>query len=306
MSGRMKNISIGMTAEQKELKTQARKARIKAFQEGWHRFSQNKATLVSLIVIAFLILIAVFAPILTPYKFDAIDPLNAHMGPSLAHPFGTDLIGRDLLTRVLYGTRYSLAIAFVAQGTGIVLGISLGAVAGYFDGILSDFIMRFCDIFQAIPATLLAIVVSQALGAGFFSTVIALAVTTVPVTCRIVRALILQIKNQEFIEAGRAIDCSDGRLIFKHILPNIIPQVIISFTSGLSGKIIESASLSYLGLGIQPPTPEWGALLTDGKSYLRYYPHLVIAPGVFIMTAALAFNLVGDGLRDALDPKLRD
>ncbi len=298
--------AINIQNEQKEMRREAQRSRIKALKEGWYRFSQNKATLVSMIVIILFVLIAIFAPALTPYDFDAIDPLNAHKGPSLAHPFGTDLIGRDLLTRVLYGTRYSLAIAFVSQGVGIIAGILLGAVSGYFEGILSDVIMRFCDIFQAIPATLMAIVVSQALGASFFSTVIALAVTTVPVTCRIVRALILQIRNQEFIEAGRAIDCSDSRLIFAHILPNIVPQVIISFTSGLSGKIIESASLSFLGLGIQPPTPEWGALLTDGKSYLRYYPHLVVAPGIFIIIAALAFNLVGDGLRDALDPKLRD
>ncbi|MCD7835012.1 MAG: ABC transporter permease [Lachnospiraceae bacterium] len=297
-----------MTAnfDKNELKKEARKSRAKAFQEGWYRFSQNKATLVSMIVIILLVLIAIFAPVLTPYSYDAIDPLNANLGPSLAHPFGTDAIGRDLMTRIFYGARYSLLIAFAAQGVGIVGGIFLGALAGYFEGLLSDIIMRICDILQAIPATLLAIVVSQTLGSGFISTTLALAVTTVPSVGRVVRALILQIRNQEYIEAGRAIDCSDARIIFRHILPNIIPQVIISFTSGLSGKIIESASLSYLGLGIQPPTPEWGALLTDGKAYLRYYPHLVIAPGVFIMIAALAFNLVGDGLRDALDPKLRD
>ena len=172
--------------------------------------------------------------------------------------------------------------------------------------IISDLIMRFCDIFQAIPATLMAILVSQTLGAGFLSTTIALAVTTAPSITRIVRALILQIRNQEYIEAGRAINCRNSNLIIHHILPNIIPQIIISFTGGLSGKFIESASLSYLGLGIQPPTPEWGALLTDGKAYLRYYPNLVVCPGVFIIVAALAFNLVGDGLRDALDPKMRD
>ncbi|MCD7812747.1 MAG: ABC transporter permease [Lachnospiraceae bacterium] len=293
-------------ADRKLFKQQAREARIKSFREGWYRMTRNKATVISLVVIVILVLIAILAPIISPYDYAAVDPLNANQGPSLAHPFGTDNIGRDLMSRIFYGARYSIAIAFVSQGIGILGGILLGAIAGYFEGLLSDVLMRLCDILQAIPATLLAIVVSQSLGSGFLATTIALSISTIPSVGRIVRSLILQIRNQEFIEAGRAIDCSGARLIIRHILPNIIPQVIISFTGGLSGKIIESASLSYLGLGIQPPTPEWGALLSDGKAYIRYYPHLVIAPGIFIIIAALAFNLVGDGLRDALDPKLRD
>lgn len=290
----------------KTLKNAQRQSRRKAFKEGWNRFKANKATVVSLFVIAILLFIALFAPLLTPYEFDAVDPFNANKKPSWEHPFGTDNIGRDMLSRVLYGTRYSLAIAFSSQTVGILLGILFGAIAGYFEGLISDVIMRLCDIFQAIPATLLGIVVSQTLGAGFMSTTIALAVTTVPSISRVVRALVMQIRDQEYIEAGKAINCSDGRIIISHILPNIIPQVIISFTGGLSFKMLESAALSYLGLGIQPPIPEWGALLSEGKAYLRKFPHLVIAPGVFIIIAALAFNLVGDGLRDALDPKLRD
>jgi len=294
------------TLDRKALKQAERRSKRKAFREGWNRFAQNKATVISMVVIALLLFIAIFAPLLTPYEYDAVDPLNANQSPSWEHPFGTDNIGRDMLSRVFYGARFSLAIAFASQTVGILLGILFGAVAGFFEGLVSDIIMRFCDIFQAIPATLMAIVVSQTLGAGFVSTTIALAVTTIPSICRVVRALVMQIRDQEYIEAGRAIDCSNGRLIMHHILPNIIPQVIISFTGGLSFKMLESASLSYLGLGIQPPTPEWGALLSDGKAYLRKYPHLVVAPGIFIILAALAFNLIGDGLRDALDPKLRD
>lgn len=294
------------TLDKKALKQAERRSKQKAFREGWNRFAQNKATVISMVVIALLLFIAIFAPLLTPYEYDAVDPLNANQSPSWEHPFGTDNIGRDMLSRVFYGARFSLAIAFASQTVGILLGILFGAVAGFFEGLVSDIIMRFCDIFQAIPATLMAIVVSQTLGAGFVSTTIALAVTTIPSICRVVRALVMQIRDQEYIEAGQAIDCSNGRLIVHHILPNIIPQVIISFTGGLSFKMLESASLSYLGLGIQPPTPEWGALLSDGKAYLRKYPHLVVAPGIFIILAALAFNLIGDGLRDALDPKLRD
>lgn len=295
-----------ITIDREALRAEARESKKKAFREGLYRFSRNKATVISLVLIVVLLFIAIFAPLLTPYEYDTPAPLIANQGPSLAHPFGTDDIGRDLMTRVFYGARFSLAIAFAAQLVGMVLGVLFGALAGFFEGIISDIIMRLCDIFQAIPATLLAIVVSQALGASFFSATIALAVTTVPSVCRVVRSLVMQIRGQEFIEAGRAIDCSNARLIFQHILPNVFPQVIISFTGGLSGKMLESASLSFLGCGIQPPTPEWGALLTAGKNYLRYYPHMVIAPGVFILIAALAFNLVGDGLRDALDPKLRD
>lgn len=294
------------TIDSRALKQSARAARIKNFREAWHRFAKNRVAVIGLIVILLLVLVAIFAPQLAPYRYDKIDPLNSYQAPSAEHLFGTDGLGRDLFSRVLYGSRYSLAIAFASQAVGIVIGIFFGALAGFFGGLLSDIIMRFCDIFQAIPATLMAILVSQALGSGFFSTTMALAVTTVPSITRVVRSLILQLRNQEFIEAGRAINCRNARLIVCHILPNIIPQVIISFTGGLSGKFIESAGLSYLGLGVQPPTPEWGALLTDGKAYLRYNPNLVICPGIFIMVAALAFNLVGDGLRDALDPRLRD
>lgn len=293
-----------ISAEQ--LKLEAKQARRKAMMESWHRFARNKVALIGLVVIAILVLIAIFAPFLTQYDPVKIDPLNANARPSAEHPFGTDGVGRDLMSRVFYGARYSLLIALCSQAFGIVIGILLGAVAGYFSGLISDVIMRFCDIFQAIPGTLMCIVVSQTLGPGFFSTVIAMSVTSIPGTVRTVRALIMQIRDMEYVEAGRAITCTDSRLIFFHILPNIIPQIIISFTGGLSGKFIQSASLSYLGLGVQPPTAEWGAILTDGKANLRYYPHLVVAPGLAIMIAALAFNLLGDGLRDALDPRLRD
>ena len=290
----------------KALRQQAQEAKRKNRRESWHRFAKNKVALTGLIVIILLVILAVIAPYVAPYKYDKIDPIHAYQPPSKEHPFGTDGLGRDLFSRVLYGTRYSLAIAFTAQLFGILGGIFFGSLAGFFGGLLSDILMRLCDILQAIPATLLAILISQTMGSGFFSTIIALSVSTIPSITRIVRSLIMQLRGQDYIEAGRAINCSDARLITRHILPNIIPQVIVSFTGGLSGKFIESAGLSYLGLGVQPPTPEWGALLTDGKAYLRYNPNLVICPGIFIMVAALAFNLVGDGLRDALDPRLRD
>lgn len=299
-------MSSDIKAEIAQLKKDARAARIKDLKEKWHRFCKNRTALAGLIVILALTLIAILAPYLSKYSYDMVDPINAYASPSREHPFGTDAVGRDLFSRILYGARYSLAIALTSQAVGIILAIILGSIAGFFTGIISDLIMRFCDIFQSIPATLMAILISQAMGSGFFATTIALAVTTVPSVTRVARSLIMQIRGQDYIEAGRAITCSETRLIVQHIIPNIIPQIIISFTGGLSGKFIESASLSYLGLGIQEPLPEWGAILSSGKAYLRYYPHLVVAPGIFIMLAALAFNLVGDGIRDALDPRLRD
>lgn len=303
----MPDISYANTMlDAKALRQQAREARKKNMRESWHRFAKNKVALAGLIVILLLVILAVIAPYIAPYKYDKIDPIHSYQPPSREHLFGTDGLGRDLFSRVLYGTRYSLAIAFASQLVGILGGIFFGSLSGFFGGLLSDILMRLCDILQAIPATLLAILISQTIGSGFFPTTIALAVSTIPSITRIVRSLIMQLRGQDYIEAGRAINCSDTRLILRHILPNIIPQVIVSFTGGLSGKFIESAGLSYLGLGVQPPTPEWGALLTDGKAYLRYNPNLVVCPGIFIMVAALAFNLVGDGLRDALDPRLKD
>ena len=268
--------------------------------------SKNKLSLAGFCFIIFMILVAVCAPYICKYSYTKLDMLNSFQLPNSDHWLGTDELGRDLFARIIYGARYSLAIAFISEVVALAIGVLLGATAGYFSGVIGDIILRFCDILQAIPHTLLAIVISQALGAGFMSTVFALAISSITGTVRLQRALILNIREQEYVEAGKAITASNARIIFRHVLPNTIPQLIISFTGGLSGKLIMVAGLSYLGLGVQPPTPEWGALLSEGRQWIQYYPHVVMYPGLFILLTALAFNLLGDGVRDALDPRLRD
>lgn len=269
------------------------------------RFARNKVSVVGLIIILILVFLSVAAPLIAPYDYQAIDPLNAKLMPSAEHLFGTDAQGRDIFSRILYGGRYSLTIGIAASVVGTAIGIVFGALAGFFGGWVETVILRICDIIQSIPNTLLCICVSQVLGSGFFATCIALSVYSIPGTVRLLRATMMSVREQEFVEAARAIDCSSARIMMKHILPNCLAPLIVSFSMSIGMKIMSSAGLSFLGLGIQEPMPEWGAMISAGRKYLRYAPHLVIFPGIFVALVVLSFNLVGDGLRDALDPKLR-
>jgi peptide/nickel transport system permease protein len=269
------------------------------------QFSRNKMALIGLAIILLLTLVGIFAPFIAPYNYAAIDPVHANRPPSAAYLFGTDAIGRDIFSRIVYGARYSLAIGVCSSLFGSFVGVVFGAIAGYVGGIVETLILRICDIIQSIPNILLCIIVSQALGRGFFPTVVALSFYSIPELVRILRATMLSLREQEFIEAERAINCSNLRILVSHILPNSFAPVIISFSLGIGMKIIASAGLSFLGLGIQEPTAEWGAMIAAGRAQLRYAPHVVLFPGIFIAIVVLAFNIVGDGLRDALDPKLR-
>lgn len=269
------------------------------------QFLRNKTAVVGLIIVAILIMMAIFAPYLTNYSYKAVSPLEANQLPNSEHWFGTDNMGRDIYSRILYGARYSLSIGFAAETLGIVVGVILGALAGYFPGIVENIILRLCDILQNIPNTLLCIIISQALGGGVFPTLIALSIGGIPGAVRVLRATMMSVREQEFIEAAHSINCSNVRVMFKHIVPNCLAPIIISFSMGIGGKIMQSASLSFLGLGIQEPTPEWGAMISAGRAYIRYYPHMIIVPGIFVALVVLSFNMIGDGLRDALDPKLR-
>ena len=269
------------------------------------RVFQNKVAAVGLIVILLMILAAIFAPFLAPYEYDYMDFTIKNQGPSLQHLCGTDEYGRDILTRLLYGARYSLALGLLAGVPHLTLGVCLGSLAGYFGGKVEQFIMRICDVFQSIPNMLLAVIVSSALGIGFVNTIIALSVGHIATTARVVRAQFLPLREKEFVEAERAINCSNARIIFKHILPNAFAPVIVQTTMGVGGDITTAAALSFLGLGVQPPTPEWGAMLSAAKSSIRYYPHMILFPGLCIAIVVLALNLFGDGLRDALDPRLK-
>lgn len=269
------------------------------------QFSRNKMALVGLVIIVLLILIGVLAPVLSPYNYIDVDPLHANQPPSAAHWFGTDAYGRDILSRIMWGARYSLGIGVGSSLIGVIVGILFGSIAGYFGGIVETLILRACDVIQSVPNILLCIIVSQMLGPGVFPTMIALAMYSIPEVVRILRSSMLSLREQEFVEACRAINCSNLRIMVCHILPNSLSPVIVSFSVGVGMKIMNSAGLSFLGLGIQEPMAEWGAMIALGKSQLRYAPHVALFPGLFVALVVLAFNIVGDGLRDSLDPKLR-
>lgn len=269
------------------------------------RIFKNKVATAGLIVILLMIVLAIAAPLIAPYSYETMDFAIKSQTPSLAHICGTDEYGRDIFSRLLYGARYSLSLGLLAQVLHLVFGVFFGSIAGYYGGKVDSTIMRICDIIQSIPNILLAVIVSSALGVGFTNTVIALGIGHITTTARVVRAQFLPLRSKEFVEAEKSINCSNARIIFKHILPNAFAPVIVQTTMGVGGDISTAAALSFLGLGVRPPTPEWGAMLSAAKDYIRYYPHMILFPGLCIAIVVLALNLFGDGLRDALDPRLK-
>ena len=274
--------------------------------EVWRRLKRNKMAVLGLIILIILVLLAVFA-VIANYDNVVIKQNLAHrlQGPSAAHWLGTDEFGRDIFARLVHGTRVSLQVGIVAVGISIVIGGILGAVAGYYGGKLDNTIMRIMDIFLAVPSILLAIAIVSALGPSIINLMLAISISSVPSYARIVRASVLSIRDQEFIEAAKAIGASNTRIIFRHIIPNSLAPVIVQATLGVASAILSTAGLSFIGLGIQPPAPEWGSMLSGGRQYLRYAWWVTTFPGVAIMITILSLNLLGDGLRDALDPRLK-
>lgn len=294
-----------MSVIAKQTKT-APKKRSK-FQETWRRFKKNGRAVVGLAIVAILLLAAVLAPIISsPYGPNDQNPRNRLQGPSAEHWFGTDELGRDILTRIIYGARISMSVGLIAICISLIGGVALGAVAGYYGGALDNIIMRCMDVLLSIPTILLNISIVAALGSGLENVMIAIGVSSIPGYCRIVRASILSLREQDFVEASRAAGASDFFLITQHILPNCLAPLIVQATLRIGAAILSCASMSFLGLGIVPPTPEWGSMLSTGRDFLRDAPHVCIFPGLAIMAAVFSMNLVGDGLRDALDPKLKD
>lgn len=269
------------------------------------RLSLNKAALVGLVILVLLILSAMFAPLFAPYPYERIDFTVMLAKPSLQHIFGCDELGRDIFSRLLVGARYSLAIGLGSVALSIVFGLVIGSIAGFFGGRTDNIIMRLLDIFSSIPGLLMQIAISAALGNGFDKTILAISVSTMPMYVRILRASIMSVRNMEYVEAASSIGCNKFRLITAHVLPNSLSALIVTATMGVASAILMAAGLSYIGLGVQPPTPEWGAMLSGARSYLRDYPHMVIFPGLVIAITVLSLNMLGDGLRDALDPKLK-
>ncbi len=272
----------------------------------WNRLKRNRNAMIGLYVFAFLVLLIIIVPIVSPYDYAKYDIMAISQKPSLKHPFGTDDLGRDMLTRCFYGGRYSLSISIVAVLFSTSVGMVIGAVTGFFGGKLDAVIMRMLDVIQAIPSTLLTIIISAALGVGIDKTIIAISVGSIPGTVRLLRGSVMRTREEQYLEAAEAIGCSTARRIWKYVVPNSWSPLIVSSTMGVARTILQLAALSYIGLGVQPPTPEWGAMLSGARGYLRDYPHMLIFPGLFIAISVLCLNMFGDGLRDALDPKLKD
>lgn len=275
------------------------------FKEVMGRLFENKLAVIGMIIIIIYLLVAILGPVLTKYDYAKAMPSEKNLTPSWEHWCGTDGFGRDIFTRLLVGTRYSLGLGLGAVSMGLILGVLLGCVAGYFGGALEELIMRFCDVMQAIPGTLLAIAISMVLGSGFINTIIALGIARIPLNCRMIRAQFLSQRKLEYVEAAQATNCPTPKLMFVHILPNTISPLIVTNTMGVGGVIMMAAGLSFINLGVQPPIPEWGAMITAAKEFIRVYPYQILFPGLFMAIFILAMNLFGDGLRDAMDPKLK-
>lgn len=289
-------------------KREAKKGnRQSTFMEVFRRMRKNKSAMVGLCIILLFLLIAIFAGIIAPYeqviKQNVKDRL---LPPCFSHPFGTDDFGRDMFTRVIYGTRISLFIGVIVAGASLCVGGFFGALCSYYGGLVDGIIMRIMDMLTSLPSILLSMCVVAALGASMENLLIALAISQIPVFTRMVRSSMLTVVDMEYVEAAKACGTRDGRIMIKHILPNAMGPVIVQTTRTISQTILSAAGLSYIGLGVQPPTPEWGAMLSAGREYMYNKPWLMIFPGIALVLTSLSFELLGDGLRDALDPRLKD
>lgn len=270
------------------------------------RLVRNKTAMVGLFILIVIAGLCLLAPIIAPYGYDAQDVTQKFLGPSKEHIMGTDNLGRDIFSRILYGGRLTLLVGFVATGIAAFVGIILGSVAGYYGGIVDNIIMRILDIFMAVPNLVLAIALAAVMGTGMMSCMLAVGISAIPTFARTIRGPILAIKSMEYVEAAKSIDASDRRIIFKHVLINVLSPVIVQLTLQIAAAITNAAALSFLGLGVVPPSPEWGAMLSAARAYILKYPLLCVWPGIAIALIVLALNLFGDGLRDAMDPRLKD
>lgn len=273
----------------------------------WFRYRKNKLAMFGLIMMCVLMILCICSPLYINYEEVYKQSMgNRFITPSLAHIFGTDQYGRDLFARIMYGGRISLVAGLVTVGISLALGLLFGGTAGYFGGLVDNVLMRFCDIFMAVPQILLAMAVVAALGQGTFKMLIALSIAAFPKYARTIRASILTLRNQEYVEAAKCCGTSSARIILKHLIPNGLGPVIVTATFGLGTTILSIASLGFLGIGVASPTPEWGTILSENRTNIRYYPYLGLIPGLFIALSVMCFNFIGDGLRDALDPRTKN
>lgn len=285
-------------------KKEKRNAQIKEF---WRRYKKNRAAVTGLVILAVIVGIALFADLIVPYS-KCVEQVGADrlQWPSAAHWFGTDEFGRDLFARVVHGARYSLFIGVVTSLIALVVGAILGASAGYFGGMVDNVICRIIDVFMCVPPILLSLAVVAALGTSMRNLIIAITISCIPGNVRLIRSVVLTVAEQDYVEVARSYGASHARIIFRYVLPNAMGPIIVNTTMAISDMILSAAGLSFIGMGIQPPSPEWGALLSAAQTYIFTSPYLLAFPGIFIVLSSLSFNLVGDGLTDALDPKLKD
>ncbi len=271
----------------------------------WRRLRRNRAAIAGAGIVVVFVALAVLAPVLVPYN-----PIQGNLNDRLqsfsgTHWLGTDELGRDLLSRIIYGARISLQIQIVAVFLSLVIGVTLGAVGAYLGGQVDNLVMRAMDVLLAFPSIFLALAIIASLGTGLFNLMLAAGISSVPQFARIVRASILSLKEREFVEAALALGSGSNRIMFRHLLPNCLAPIIVQSTLRMATVLLTASGLSFLGLGVQPPTPEWGAMLSNARSYLIVAPHVATIPGLAIMVVVVGFNLFGDGLRDTLDPRLR-
>lgn len=276
------------------------------FAEIWRRYSQNKAAVAGSIILMFIIAIALLAPVLAPQGYDVQDISEKLLPPfSPGHILGTDNNGRDMLVRLIWGARITLQVGLVAVAVSFIGGMFFGLIAGYFGGLLDNIIMRAMDVLLAVPGILLAVAIAAALGAGMTNAIISVGIAGIPGFARMVRSSIMSIREQEYVEAAKTINAGHLRILFRDILPNCLAPILVMTTLSIANAIMQTASLSFLGLGIQLPVPEWGSMISAGRTYLNGYSYMVFVPGIAIMLVVFAINVIGDGLRDALDPKLK-
>ncbi|MCQ2565636.1 MAG: ABC transporter permease [Clostridia bacterium] len=289
-------------AELKQYKKRSRMAEI------WRNYKKNPSAMVGLFIVILLIIVTLVAQIVYDYDADIVTQAirDRFIKPgSAGHLFGTDQYGRDEFTRIVYGAKYSLSIGFISISISCVLGIFLGLVAGYYGGLIENLILRFCEIFVGIPSLLMGVALMSAFGQGLGVLMLAIGIVYTPLFARTTRAAVLPVRDAEYIEAAKIAGLGDFAIMFKHVLPNSLAPIIVRATMGIASGILTASSLSFLGIGVPIPTPEWGAMLSEGREYIRDYGYLTLFPGLAIMVTILSFNLMGDGLRDALDPKLK-
>lgn len=291
----------------KELSASKKYKKQSSFEMLWRQLRKNKGAIIGLVLLILIIIGALIAPLVYDYNTDVIG-MNVRermQWPSLKHICGTDDLGRDIFARIVYGARYSLAVGLVAVLIALVIGTLLGAAAGYIGGVFENVVMRICDIFSSIPSVLMAIAVVSALGKSTMNLMLAVGIASTAPFVRVARAAVLVVRGEEYVEAARAIGQPGWKIVLRHILPNCVSQIIVQATLRVGSAIISAAQLSFLGLGVPAPAPEWGSMLSAGRLYIRDYSYMTLFPGIAIMITVLSLNLLGDGLRDALDPKLK-